>query len=104
MIDEFATLGRVSRSQHAAESRAGYSSNPLLHFGYRNPAGLCLGFGLGEEAEARLAPREINAYIQQGIGTPAWAGKIHDRDNTVGLTDSQGHRPSCGMVRRGIDA
>jgi len=104
MIDEFATLGRVSRNQHAAESRAGYSSNPLLLFGHRRPAGLCLGFRPGQEAEARLAPREINAYIQQSIGTPTGAGELHDCDNTVGLPDSQGHWPSCGMVRRGIDA
>jgi len=51
-----------------------------------------------------LAPPEINAYIQQSIGTPAWAGKFHDRKNTVGLPGSQGHRPSRGMVRGGIDA
>ncbi|MGZ5933642.1 MAG: hypothetical protein ACXWLV_02935, partial [Rhizomicrobium sp.] len=51
---------------------------------------LCLGFGLGQEAEARLAPREINADIQQSIGTPAWAGKFHDRDNTVGLPTRRG--------------
>jgi len=104
MIDEFATLGRVSRSQHAAKSRASYSSNSLLLFGHRSPAGLCLGLGLGQEAEARLAPREIDAYIQQGIGTPAWADKFHDRDNAVGLPHSQGHWPARGMVRRGIDA
>jgi hypothetical protein len=84
--------------------KAGYSSNPLLLFGRRSPAGLCLGFGLRQEAEARLTPRKINAYIQQSVGTPAWAGKIHDRDNTVGLAGSQGHRPAGGMVRRGIDA
>jgi hypothetical protein len=89
-------LGRVSR--------AGYSSNPLLHFGHRSAAGPCLGFGLGQEAKARLAPGEINAYIQQSIGTPAWAGKFHDLDYTVGLPDSQGHRPARGMVRRSIDA
>src|SRR6185437_8188071 len=84
--------------------KGGHSSNPLLLFGRRSPAGSCLGFGLGQEAEARLAPREIDAYIQQGIGTPAWAGKFHDRENTVGLPDLQGHRPARGMVRRGIDA
>src|ERR1700761_8821951 len=84
-------LGRVSRGRHTAESVAG-SSNPFLLFGHRGPAGLRLGFGLGQEAEARLAPREINAYIQQGIGTPAWAGKFHDRDNAVSLPDLQGHR------------
>jgi hypothetical protein len=96
--------GRVARSRHASESKAGYSANPLLLSGRRSPACLCLGFGLGQEAEARLAPREINAYIQQSIGTPAWTGKFHDRDNTVGLPDSQGHRPARGMVWRGIDA
>jgi hypothetical protein len=85
-------------------SEAGCSSNRFLFSGRRNPACLFLGSGLGQEAEARLAPREINAYIQQSIGTPAWAGKFHDRDNTVGLPGSQGHRPSRGMVRGGIDA
>jgi hypothetical protein len=91
--------GEISRG-----SEAGCSSNRFLLFGRRNAAGLCLGFGLGQEAEARLAPREINAYIQQSIGTPAWAVKFHDRDNTVGLPRSQGHGPSRDMVRGGIDA
>jgi len=90
--------------RHGAGSSTGRSSDLLLLFGHRSPAGLCLGLGLGQEAEARLAPREIDAYIQQRIGTPAWAGKFHDRNNTVGLANSQGHRPARGMVRRGIDA
>jgi hypothetical protein len=83
---------------------AGRSSNPLLLFGRRRPAGLCFGFRLGQEAEARLTPREIDAYIQQSIGTSAWAGKFHDRDDTVSLSGSQGDRPSRDMVRGGIDA
>jgi hypothetical protein len=78
-------------------------ANRFLLFGRRSPAGLFLGFGLGQEAETRLAPREINAYVQQSIGTPAWAGKFHDLENAVGFTGSQGHRRSGDMVRGGID-
>ena len=63
-----------------------------------------MGLGFGQEAEACLAPREINADIQQGIGTPAWAGKFHDGENTVCLPGYQRHRPAGGMVRRDIDA
>jgi len=51
-----------------------------------------------------LAPREINADIQQSIGTPAWAGKFHDGENAVGLPGTQGHRLARDVVRRGIDA
>ena len=80
------------------------SSNRFLLLRCRNPTRFCLCFGLGQEAEARLAPREIDAHVQQSIGTPAWAGKFHDCEDTVGLSDSQRHRPSCGMVRRGVDA
>ena len=100
VLDEPSEASRRALGQ----SKAGYSSNPFLLFGHRSPAGLCLGFGLGQEAEARLAPREINAYVQQSIGTPAWAGKFHARQDTVGLPDLQGHWPARGMVRRGIDA
>ena len=46
----------------------------------------------------------ITPDIQQGIGPSARAGELHDRDDTVGLPGSQGHRPSRGMVRSGIDA
>jgi hypothetical protein len=82
----------------------GCSSNRLLLLGRRNEARLGLGFGLGQEAEAGLAPREINTYVQQSIGTSAWAGKFHDRGDTVGLSGYQGHRPSRDMVRGDIDA
>ena len=51
-----------------------------------------------------MAPREIDADIQQSIGTSAWAAKFHDGENAVGLPGSQGHRPARGVVRRGIDA
>lgn len=90
--------------EYTADSRAGYSANRFLLLGHRNPAGFFLGFGLGQEAEARLAPGEIDADIQKRIGTPAWAGKFHDCDDTVGLAYSQRHRPSRGMVRRRVDA
>jgi hypothetical protein len=43
---------------------AGRLANRFLLFGHRRPAGPFLGFGFGQETEARLAPREINAYIQ----------------------------------------
>jgi hypothetical protein len=100
-----ATLVRdVARGGRPAESVAGCSSNRLLLLGRRYAARLGLGLGLGQESEARLAPPEINAYIQQSIGTSAWAGKFHDRGDTVGLPGSQGHRPPRCMVRGGIDA
>jgi hypothetical protein len=85
-------------------NQSGHSSNPLLLFGHRNAAGLCLGLGLGKEAEACLAPCEINAHIQQCIGTPTRAGEFHDGEYTVGFPGSQRHRPARDMVRRGIDA
>ena len=80
------------------------TTNRLLLFGRRYAARLGLGLGLGQESEARLAPPEIYAYIQQSIGTSAGAGKFHDRDDTVGLPGHQGHRPARGMVRGDIDA
>ena len=67
-----------------AETFVGYS-NPLLLFGRRNAPVFCLRFRLGQETEASLAPREINAYIQQRIRTPTWASKFHDGEYTVGL-------------------
>jgi len=87
-----------------AASVAGDSSNRLLLPGRRYTARPGLGPGLGQESEAGLAPREIDADIQQRIGTSAWAGKFHDRDDTVGLPGYEGHRPSRGVVRGGIDA
>jgi len=88
----------------AREAEARCSSNRFLLLGCRSLACSWLGFGLRQEAEARLAPREINAYVQQGIGTPAGTGKFHDRKNAVGLPGSQGHWPASDMVRGGIDA
>ena len=77
---------------------------PLLLFGHRSAPGFYLCFGLGQEAKAALAPREINADIQQRIGPPAWAGKIQDGEHTVGLSGDQRHWPPRNMVRGGIDA
>ncbi len=68
------------------ETLAGCSSNPLLLLGRRNTPGSGLHFGLGQETEASPAPPEIDAYIQQRIGTPTWAGKFHDGEHTVGLS------------------
>jgi hypothetical protein len=91
------------------QGRAGLSlrrllSNCLFLFGRRYAARPGLGPGLWQESEARLAPPVINTYIQQSIGTSAWAGKFHDRNDPVGLPGLQGHRPTRGMVRGGIDA
>ncbi len=74
-------------------------SNRFLLLRRRNLARLFLGLGLGQETEARLAPRIIDADIQQSIGTPAWAGKFHHRVDSVRLSGVQGHRPSRDMVR-----
>ena len=87
-----------------SESLAGCLSNRLLLFGRRYAARPGLGLGLGKQSEARLAPREVDADIHQGVGTSAWAAKFHDRDDAVGFSGSQGRRPARGMVRGGIDA
>lgn len=76
----------------------------LFLFGRGNTACPRFGFGLGQKPEARLTPREIDAHIQQRIGTPARADKIHDREDPVGLPGYERHRHSRGMVGGGIDA
>src|SRR6185369_10146857 len=80
------------------------SANRFLLLGSRNSARPGLGLGFWQQSEARLAPREVNAHIEQSIGTSARAGKFHDREHTVGLSGLEGHRPSRGMVWGGIDA
>jgi hypothetical protein len=84
----------------------GRSSYRLFLLWRRNAARPVPGLGPGpwQKPEARLAPREVNAHIQQGIGTSAWARKFHDRDDSVGLASHEGHRPSRHMVRGDIDA
>src|SRR5580698_11566003 len=82
----------------------GCSANRLLFPGRRDAARPGLGLGLGQESEAPLTPRKIDAYIQQSIGTSAWACELHDGDDTVGFPGYQGHRPSRDMVRGGVDA
>jgi hypothetical protein len=62
-----------------------------------------LGLGLWQQSETRLTPRELNAHIEQGIGTPAGAGKLHDRQNTVSLSRSEGHGSASAVMRAGID-
>jgi len=106
-----AAVASVPRSRHPARfgrlttaSLANCSANRLLLLGRRYAARLALRLGLGQESEARLAPGEINSHIQQSIGTSAWAGKFHDRDDAVGLPGHQRHRPSRDVVRGDIDA
>ncbi len=62
------------------------SSNSLFLFGYRSTTSLFLRFGLWQKTKACLAPRKINTYIEQGIGTTTWTGKFHDTENAVGLS------------------
>ena len=80
------------------------SPNPFLLLGCRNPPGFAFHFGLGQETKAGLAPREIDADIQQRIGTPAGTGKFHDGEHAVGLSGLERHRPARHMVRGGSDA
>src|SRR6185312_1580062 len=80
----------------------GRSADRFLLLGRRHPARPGLGFGLWQQPEARLTPREVNAHVEQCIGTSARAGEVHDRDHTVGLSGSERRRPSCGMVWGGI--
>ncbi len=60
--------------------------------------------GLGIQPETGLAPCEVNADVQQSIGTSTRAGKFHDRQDTIGLASDEGHRLSRDMVRRDVDA
>lgn len=85
-------------------SRGGSLPNRFLFLGRRYAARLGFRLGLGQEPESRLAPSPIDADIEQGVGTSAWAGKIHDRDDTVGLPGLQRDRPTRDVVRGGIDA
>ena len=57
-----------SRGRHTPESAAGCLSNRLLHFGREYAARL--GLGLGQESEARLAPREITPTSRRASGRP----------------------------------
>src|SRR5260221_13858168 len=97
-------LAAFAKATAAGQQHPGGSPNPLLLLRCRNAARLALGLGLGQEPEARLTPREINADIQQSIGTSARAGKFHDRDDAIGLPGDQGHRQSSGMIWGDIDA
>jgi hypothetical protein len=56
-----------------------------------------------QQPEARLTPRELNAHIEQGIGTSAGTGKLHDRHDTVSLSRSEGHGSASAVMRAGID-
>src|SRR3974390_3349368 len=84
----------------------GRSSYRLFLFWRRNAARLFPGLGLGpwQEPEAGLAPGEVNAHIQQSIGTSAWACKFHDRDDSVGLARYEGHGHPRYMVWGDINA
>lgn len=80
------------------------SEDRFLLLGRRNSARSGLGLGLRQQSEARLAPGEVYAHIEQCIGPPAGAGELHDRHDTVGLSGSEGHRPSGDMIGRCVDA
>src|ERR1700733_638659 len=87
-----------------ALSCGGSSPCRFLLPGSRNATRPGLGLGLWQESEACLTPREVNTHVDEGVRTPAWAGEVHDRDNAVGLSGLEGHRPSRDMVWSGIDA
>src|SRR5579859_409586 len=69
-----------------------------------NSARSDLGLGSRQKSKARLAPREIDADIEQGVRAPAGAGKLHDRDDAIGLPGLEGHWPSRDMVWSSVDA
>jgi hypothetical protein len=60
--------------------------------------------GLRQKPKARLAPREVNADIEQSVGPPAWAGKFHDRTDSIGLAYNERDLLSRDMVWSGVDA
>jgi len=78
--------------------------NGLLLPGGRNSTRPGFELGFGQEAKSCLAPREINADVQQGVGTSTRAGKFHDRDDAVRLPGHQGHGTSRAVVGCDIDA
>lgn len=61
-------------------------------------------FGLGQEAEAALAPGEVDADVEQRVGAPAGAGEIEDVMDTVGLARDERHGLARHMVRGRVDA
>jgi hypothetical protein len=87
-----------------AEAVVGRSANAFRLLGSRNAARPGLGLGLWQESEARLTPREVDVHIEQSVRTSAWAAEFHHPDDTVGLSGSERHRPSRGMVWGGVDA
>ena len=51
-----------------------------------------------------MAPCEIDADIDQGVGTPAWAHKGQDAINGIGFALHEGHRLTRDMVGTCVDA
>ena len=103
-VCERSELTKACALPKRSEGRQLFSPHVLFLFGRGDAAQLLLGLGFGQKPEARLAPREVEAYVQKSIGTSAWAGKFHDRNDLVGLPSDERHRPSRDMVRGGIDA
>ncbi len=51
-----------------------------------------------------MAPGEVDADIQQRIGSSARTRKFHDRRDRIGLAGDKRHSLARHMVRRDIDA
>lgn len=66
--------------------------------------GFFLFAGFGQEAEATLAPCEVDADIDECVGAPAGAHEGQDTVNDIGLSLHQRHRLTCDMVRASIHA
>ena len=73
-------------------------SHRLHIFRRRDAAGLGLDLGLGEEAEAGLAPGEVDADVQQGVAAAAGAGEVQHAPHPVVLAGDQGRRAASGVV------
>ena len=103
-MSAFAYLSLDWKEETQKGNKAVYASNLLSLLRLRNGARFLLRLWFGQEAEAGLAPGEVDADIEQRVGSSAGAGEVHHGEDDIGLAGLQRHRPARHMVRRGIDA